>query len=165
MNIFFLDYDVTKCAQDHCDKHCVKMILETAQLLCGVHHLTPQVTPQVPYKLAHKNHPCSIWVRTSLSNYLYLCELGIELCKEYTSRYGKKHKSEEVIMWCVDNKPNISDLGFTSPPKAMPDEYKVSDVVQSYRNYYMGEKLKFAKWKNGHYPSWIKEKTRHMTGS
>ena len=82
MNIFFLDYDTQKCAQYHCDKHVVKMVLETAQLLCGVHHTTPQVTPQVPYKLSHKNHPCAIWCRESLSNYLYLCDLGLELCKE-----------------------------------------------------------------------------------
>lgn len=155
MNIFFLDYDVRQCAKDHCDKHCVKMILETAQLLCGAHHMTSQVAHQVPYKLAHKNHPCSIWVRHSLSNYLYLCELGIELCREYTERYGKTHKSEEVILWCVDNKPNIEDVGFTLPPKAMPDQYKEDDVVQSYRNYYNGEKIKFAKWKNGYRPIWL----------
>ena len=47
MNIFFLDFDTKKCAKYHCDKHVVKMILETAQLLCGVHHMTPQVAPQV----------------------------------------------------------------------------------------------------------------------
>ena len=157
MNIFFLDYDVKQCAKDHCDKHCVKMILETAQLLCSAHHMTPQVTPQVPYKLAHKNHPCSIWVRESLSNYLYLCELGLELCDEYTNRYGKRHKSQDVIEWCITNKANICDKGFTEPPKAMPEEYKVSDVVQSYRNYYNGEKIKFAKWKNGYKPVWLKE--------
>lgn len=170
MNIFILDYDVTKCAQYHVDKHVVKMILETAQLLCGVHHMTPQVNPtsyppsyppstdQIPYKLSHKNHPCSIWCRESLSNYLYLCELGLELCKEYTYRYGKRHKSQDVIEWCLTHKPNIKDLGFTEPAKAMPDEYKVKSVVESYRNYYMGAKSGFAVWKNREKPSWFKEK-------
>ena len=158
MNIFFLDYDVKKCAQYHVDKHVVKMILETAQLLCGVHHLTPQVTPQVPYKLSHKNHPCSIWTRESLSNYLYLCELGLELCKEYTYRYGKRHKSQDVIEWCVTNKPSIVDIGYTQPPKAMPDEYKVDSVVESYRNYYRGAKVSFAVWKNREKPFWFEEK-------
>ena len=155
MNIFFLDWDVNKCAKDHCDKHVVKMILETAQLLCGVHHMTPQVTPQVPYKLSHKNHPCAIWTRSSLSNYLYLCELGLALCKEYTYRYEKRHKSQDVIEWCLINKPKIKDIGFTEPPKAMPDEYKVSDVVESYRNYYRGAKMGFAVWKNGYKPEWL----------
>ena len=166
MNIFFLDWNVKKCAEYHCDKHVVKMILETAQLLCGAHHMTHQVptkyppstvqvTDQVPYKLSHKNHPCAIWTRDSLSNYLYLCDLGLELCKEYTYRYGKRHKSQEVIEWCLSNKPNITDKGFTLPPKAMPDEYKVVDVVESYRNYYNGAKKDFAKWKNREIPEWF----------
>ena len=155
MNIFFLDYDTQKCAQYHCDKHVVKMVLETAQLLCGVHHMTPQVTPQVPYKLSHKNHPCAIRARESLSNYLYLCDLGLELCKEYTYRYGKRHKSQEIIEWCLTNKPQIVDKNFTTPPKAMPDEYKVSDVIQSYRNYYIGAKKSFCNWKNRQIPEWF----------
>lgn len=162
MNIFILDWDVKKCAQYHVDKHVVKMILETAQLLCGVHHMTPQVTPQVdpsshdqiPYKLSHKNHPCAIWARESLSNYLYLCELGLELCNEYTHRYGKRHKSLDVILWCISNRPNILDKGFTEPAKAMPDEYKVKDVVESYRNYYRGAKNGFASWKMRDIPHW-----------
>ena len=157
MNIFFLDDDPTMSAQYHVDKHVVKMILETAQLLCGVHHATAPDNTYVPYKLSHKNHPCSIWARTSLSNYLYLCELGLELCKEYTYRYGKRHKSQDVIEWCLINKPNVPDVEFTEPAKAMPDEYKVGDVVQSYRNYYMGAKSGFATWKNRQKPFWFEE--------
>jgi hypothetical protein len=153
MNIFLLDYDVKKCAQSHVDKHVVKMILETAQLLCGVHWVTDSQST-APYKLSHKNHPCAIWTRESLSNYLYLCELGLELSYEYTYRYGKRHKSQDVIEWCIVNKPNIEDKGFTEPAKAMPDEYKVADAVQSYRNYYMGAKSDFAVWKNREMPEW-----------
>ena len=158
MNIFILDLDVKKCAQYHVDKHVVKMILETAQLLCGVHHVTAHDTAHVPYKLSHKNHPCSIWCRESLSNYLYLCELGLELCKEYTYRYGKRHKSQDVIEWCLINKPNIPDIEFTEPAKAMPDEYKVKSVVESYRNYYIGAKSGFAIWKNREKPFWFEKK-------
>jgi hypothetical protein len=163
MNIFYLDEDPTMSAQYHVDKHVVKMILETAQLLCGVHHVTSQITDQVPYKLSHKNHPCAIWARTSLSNYLYLCELGLELCKEYTYRYGKRHKSQEVIEWCLIYKPNVPDVEFTEPAMAMPDEYKVGDVVQSYRNYYMGAKSGFATWKNRQKPFWFEEKVLSLS--
>ena len=157
MNIFFLDENPTMSARYHVDKHVVKMILETAQLLCGVHHtVNPSSSHQVPYKLSHKNHPCAIWTRESLSNYLYLCELGLELCKEYTYRYGKRHKSQDVIEWCITNKLKIVDKGFTEPPKAMPDEYKVNDVVESYRNYYREAKSGFAVWKNRETPKWFK---------
>lgn len=159
MNIFFLDWDVEKNAQYHCDKHVVKMILETAQLLCGVHHVTAHDTTHdtahVPYKLSHKNHPCSIWARDSMSNYLYLCEIGLALCEEYTYRYGKRHKSQEVIEWCLMNKPQIQDIGFTTPPKAMPDEYKTEDVIESYRKYYLGAKKTFLTWKERKVPEWV----------
>jgi hypothetical protein len=158
MNIFFLDENPTLSAQYHVDKHVVKMILETAQLLCGVHHVTAHDSTHVPYKLSHKNHPCSIWCRESLSNYLYLCELGLELSKEYTYRYGKRHKSQDVIEWCLINKPNIPDIEFTDPAKAMPDEFKVDSVVESYRNYYMGAKSNLAVWKNREKPFWFEKK-------
>jgi hypothetical protein len=160
MNIFFLDEDIKKCAQYHVNLHTTKMCVEYAQLLCGVHHMTDHDTDHdtdhVPYKLSHKNHPCAIWVRKSLSNYLYLCELGLELCNEYTYRYGKRHKSQDVILWCILNRPNIPDVGFTEPAKAMPDEYKVDSVVESYRNYYKGAKSGFANWKGRETPKWFK---------
>lgn len=152
MNIFYLDEDPAKCAQYHVDKHVVKMILETAQLLCSVHWMNGV---EAPYKLSHKNHPCAIWVRNSLSNYLYLCELGLELGKEYTYRYEKTHKSMEVIHWCIDHKPHIFDKGFTEPPKAMPDHFKTKSVVESYRNYYIGAKKGFASWKKRDIPEWF----------
>jgi hypothetical protein len=153
MNIFFLDFDTKKCAQYHCDKHVVKMILETAQLLCGAHWV---IGNEAPYKLSHKNHPCAIWTRTSLSNYLYLCDLGLELCKEYTYRYGKRHKSQDVIEWCLINKPNIHDVDFTSPPLAMGDEFKIeNNVIESYRNYYREGKKLIVSWKNRVIPSWF----------
>jgi len=162
MNIFFLDENPKLSAQYHVDKHVVKMILETAQLLCSVHHVTDQVNDQVndqvPYKLSHKNHPCAVWARQSLSNYLYLCELGLELGEEYTHRYGKRHKSIEVVLWCILNRPNIPDIDFTQPAMAMPDEFKTDSVVESYRNYYMGAKINLASWKNREKPFWFGKK-------
>jgi hypothetical protein len=130
------------------------MILETAQLLCGSHWVTGS---EAPYKLSHKNHPCSIWVRESIENYNWLCQLGIYLCWEYRYRYGKTHKSYEIIVWCCDNKPNIpKNPNFTQPPQAMPEGYKVyGDSVQAYRNYYMGEKRSFSNWKNREVPLWF----------
>ena len=156
MNIFFLDENPTLSAQYHVDKHVVKMILETAQLLCSVHHVTDQVTDQVPYKLSHKNHPCAVWARQSLSNYLYLCELGLELGKEYTHRYGKRHKSIDVINWCIINKPNLIENGdITEFALAMPDECKIGNSVESYREYYIKHKQSISSWKHRETPYWF----------
>ena len=88
MNIFALDNDVKVAAQWHVDKHVVKMPLETAQMLCTARHELGEKPESIPYKVAHKNHPCTIWCRTSSENYDWLCDLGMVLCKEYTYRYG-----------------------------------------------------------------------------
>ena len=156
MNIFVLDYDPKSCAQMHCDKHVVKMILETAQLLCGVHHMTDSQCT-IPYKLSHKNHPCSIWARECVENYVWLCDLGLELCEEYTYRYGKKHKSQEIIEWCLLNIPKIKENGTVTDFKlAMPDECKIeNNPILSYRKYYIDFKKDFAKWKNRDVPNWF----------
>jgi len=156
MNIFVLDKDPVKCAQYHNDKHVIKMILETAQLLCSVHH---SVNPDnnAPYRATHLNHPSAIWARESIQNYNWLIELGIELGYEYTHRYGKHHKSIEVIEWCASNIPDIPhDIGLTPFALAMPEECKIgNDAVASYRKYYKTEKLHLAEWKNRDIPEWF----------
>ena len=154
MNIFYLDRSVIKCAKYHCDKHVVKMILETAQLLCTAHWATGGTAP---YKPTHLNHPSAIWVRQSEENYIWLCMLGRELCHQYTRRYNKIHKTSEILTWCVDNRPDLPKGTFTEPPLAMPDECKIADsAILSYRNYYMTEKRGICTWKNQNPPSWFK---------
>ena len=153
MNIFVLDLDPQKCAEHHNNKHCIKQILESVQLLCGVHWVTGS---ESPYKLSHKNHPCSIWARQCIENYVWLCDLTKELCREYTFRYGKKHKSEQVLEWCMINQPNLPVNGDITPfALAMPDECKIGDAVESYRNYYMTSKRNLADWKNREIPYWF----------
>jgi hypothetical protein len=154
MNIFVLDNEPVKCAKYHNDKHVVKMILETAQLLCGVHWVEGS---EAPYKLSHRNHPCAIWTRECIDNYVWLCQLGLALCNEYTYRYEKTHKSQAVIEWCYDNLPRLpKKTGITPFALAMPIECKVGDAVESYRTYYMVEKRDIASWKNREIPFWYK---------
>ena len=157
MNIFILDLDVKKCAQYHVDKHVVKMILETAQLLCGVHHVTGHDTGHVPYKLSHKNHPCAIWARESLTNYLYLCELGLELCNEYTYRYGKTHLTDTKLRVLLNEIPNNITLGsYSEPPQCMPEDVKVqNDSISAYHKYYANYKKGFAVWTDRPVPQFM----------
>ncbi len=144
MNIFFLSFNARIAAEHHCDKHVVKMILETAQLLYSAHWLTdPSRLPAGAYKLSHMNHPCAIWTRESLANYLWLCDLGYWLCQEYRFRYGDKtHKTERHIDWLRANPPAIKDVGVTTIRLAMPDEYKRPNPVEAYQTYYVENKLK-----------------------
>ena len=158
MNIFFLDEEPHLAAQYQCDKHVVKMILESAQLLCTAHHEHPYYDfPENFYKKTHVNHPCSKWARTTNCNYDWLVNHALELCLEYTHRYGKKHKSQDVIEWCFWHYPNIEEGILTEPAQAMPDEYKVpGDAVTAYRRYYIEDKMKNIKcvWTKRSQPKW-----------
>lgn len=151
MNIFYFSRDTKENAQMHCDKHVVKMILELTQMLCTNLILSGK---KAPYRATHKNHPSTVWARESLSNTKYVHELVNELHNEYQNRYGKTHKSA-LVAESLDL-PNIEDKGFTDPPKCMPDEYKVDCVVESYRNYFNGEKQHIAQWKNKT-PEWFRK--------
>lgn len=150
MNIFILDNDPVKAAKQQCDKHVVKMVLETAQMLCGTY-----CSNISPYKTTHYNHPCSIWSRQSKENYMWLIQHGLSLSAEYTERYGKVHKSQQVIEWCRDNMNMLTfeETGLTPFAQAVPEEYKNEDPVVAYRSYYLGEKAYMAKWKQNK-PEW-----------
>jgi len=135
MNIFYLDRDPHEAARLQCDRHVVKMILETAQLLSTAHNELDG--GQIAYKSTHKNHRSAVWVRQSRHNYRWLRRHREALGDEYTRRYGKVHatiqKHSETLMWPPNN---IPDGGFTDPPQCMPDECKRPDAVQGYQVYY-----------------------------
>lgn len=174
MNIFYLDSNVTKCAEYHNDKHVVKMILEYAQLLSTAHRvldgkeyidassgrkikrwrLEDTSLEAHLYKATHINHPSAVWVRQSNNNYNWLVCLFQSLLSEYTHRYGKIHSCDRLVYWLRKPPVNIPVGYKTQPTPAMPDEYKVPDSVQSYRNYYLGAKNNMAKWKNRPIPEW-----------
>lgn len=152
MNIFAVDANPEIAARQHVDKHVVKQILESAQMLSAVR--IKNGLP-APYKLTHKNHPCTIWAGESNANYDWLYDLFLCLLAEYTHRYGKIHACERL----VDQLRRDFDLGKdnqTPFATAMPDERKVpGDPVESYRQYYMNEKIYLANWKNRETPEWF----------
>jgi hypothetical protein len=147
MNIFYLDPDPAKAANYFYDKHKVKMILESAQMLCTAHHHYAELYDYktfVPYKKAHYNHPSTIWTRGNRSQYLWLYNHMLALGEEYTKRYNKKHltitKCKIPLMFIPKG---IPDGFFTEPPQCMPDEYKVpGDSLSAYWNYYEQDKVK-----------------------
>lgn len=154
MNIFYLDTDVDKCAEYHCDKHVIKMILETAQLLSSAHHVLGTPTPLM-YKKTHVNHPSAKWVRESIDNYMWAYDLFSSLSHQYFLRYGKVHKSySKLVTELVSPPSGLATTGFTHPPQCMPDQYKCKDTVEAYRNYYKGAKASFCTWKNSK-PEWF----------
>lgn len=180
MNIFVLDNDPMQAAQDHCDKHVVKMILESAQMLSTAHHLQfikqknlnfsdfksqrkitdfcrqeyPSFFNQI-YSASHVHHPCTQWTIQSIQNYQWLSNLALALCDEYEKRYKKEHKCKTVITFLSGIMPLLPNLNLTPFAIAMKNEYKISNnPIECYRNYYLKDKIRFAKWNYSSQPSW-----------
>lgn len=160
MNIFFLDQDPVLAAQYHCDKHVCKMIVEYAQLLSTAHHVLDgeacKFKDQI-YKKTHENHPSAVWAREGLMNYYWLYSLFWNTCSEYEKRYNKVHKTKALLKNLKFYPRNIVQKLMVDPPQCMPDQYQCNDVVQAYRNYYLGDKARFAKWKYTAPPPWWPE--------
>ena len=157
MNIFYLDPNPKFAAQMQCDKHVVKMILESAQLLSTAKNILDPENPG-PYKTTHKNHPSAVWVRQSGWNYNWLFLHYVALCDEYYYRYGKIHKTASHLQQLSNHPKNIPDTSFINfgpPPQCMPDEYKIpGDTVLAYRKYYKYGKAHLLKYTKREMPYW-----------
>lgn len=145
MNIFYLSSDPKEAAILQYNKHVVKMILETAQLLCTAHHVLGEEnnynTEYVPYKTTHKNHPSAIWVRSNDKAYRWAYQHMLELGEEYTKRYNKVHLTITKCKDILKSLPkNIPSTKWEDPPQCMPEEYKHDSSIKAYWNYYIGEK-------------------------
>jgi len=153
MNIFILDDNIEQCAQYHCDQHVVKMILESVQMLCTALNKKGYTTP---YKSTHVKHPCVLWAEESFSNYLWLKDLANALNAEYKFRFEKESDHKSILVLGKIAEYSFEDHGLTEFPQAMPDEYKIKgDAIQAYRQFYVGEKMGFAKWTKRPKPNWI----------
>jgi len=173
MNIFVLDYDIEKCAKYHVNSHVTKQISEYSQILSTNIYLTTGHTVQAKdqelfYKLypkckhtilpTHENHPVTVWARKSKQNFQWLIKLLDELHKEWLFRYNHpKDKIHASYYKFIDGyvEPNLPDIGMTSFVLAMPDRYKNKCAVQSYRDYYIGDKQKLLKYKKREIPEWL----------
>lgn len=182
MNVFYLHNKPEICAKQHNDKHVVKMIVEYAQILSTAHRmLDGEVYYEMSknnrkiqrfflnderekhlYKACHYNHPSTKWARQSNNNYTWLYTLWYHLCKEYTHRYGKIHKTDADLRDWLHLVPNRIPVGYlTQPPPAMkkfPQCIVEGDSIQSYRNYYKVAKASFNIWTKRDAPEWIVEK-------
>lgn len=158
MNLFILDEDPELSAQYACDKHVVKMPLETCQMLCAAHHVLNPNSPYLPllYKLTHRNHPCSKWVRFNVANYMWTYMFWHYQCEEYTYRYGKTHLSWSKYSILLGSPPPLISAGQrTAFALAMPEQYMSPEPVDAYRAYYKAEKAHILQYTNRDMPEWL----------
>lgn len=178
MNIFALDQDPKVAAEMQVDRHVVKMILETAQLLCTAHRILdgkpfagktktgrnvkrwemPDAQDDMRlYSATHINHPSAVWCRQTSGNYEWLYRHFQALCLEYNHRYGKYHKCQGLLWDRLSVCPYNIPRGELQPfSVAMAEQYVVSkDPVVNYRNYYKKGKTHLHKWTNREVPLWM----------
>lgn len=149
MNIFYTNSDPIQCAHEHCTMHRNKMIIEYAQTLSAAHHIldNDQAIKGI-YKLTHKNHPSSIWVRESVAHYGYVLAMALELCNMYENDTGKIHKTYNTLINLLQPPVNIKSKPFKVPPISAPDKYKMlvvlgADIDHAYQEYLNS---KFEEW-------------------
>ena len=179
MNIFFVNKDPVQAATNLVDRHVIKMILESAQLLSTAHRvldgrivegksktgrnvkrwILDDGRDTVVYQATHINHPSAVWCRESVENYNWLVDHFHALMDEYTFRYNKTHKCKGELSFQLSTPPkNLQTYDMTIMPCAMADEYKISnDPIINYRNYYKLGKIDLHHWTNREPPEWIYE--------
>ena len=167
MNIFFLSLIPIEIAEMSCDQHVIKIQLEICQMLYTAWHFSNEeeyINQHAPftkdrkrrgYRPAHKRHPMTMWVASSLENYTFACEIGLALTNEYTKRFGKVHTCAEHLTWLMKHHPSHfeerkSETAYYSQegiPECMPEPYKSESIVDAYQMYYMMEKMQFARYR------------------
>ena len=184
MNLFILDTDPVKAAQLQCDKHVVKMIVESAQMLSTAHRMLDGVLKRAPsksgktlskhwtlpderedvlYKAVHAAHPCTVWTMRSNNNYTWHWIHFAALCDEYTHRYGKVHSTDKLLRERLKELPRNIEVWYkTQFPLAMkanPECMFPDDPVKSYRMFYQTKQERFKMaWTNREVPEWFKYK-------
>lgn len=184
MNLFILHEDPIIAAQLQCDKHVVKMIVESAQMLSTTHRMLDGTLyyelsknnrkvkryrlnddrEAVLYKAVHFNHPCTVWTRESLQNYQWHYKHFIALCDEYKYRYGKVHATDTLLRHYLyappSNIPSVGQTDFKLAMKSNPECMFPEDPVKSYKLYYQTKQDRFKMaWTNRKVPEWFNVKT------
>jgi hypothetical protein len=178
MNIFYVNSDPEVAARSMVDRHVVKMILETAQLLSTAHRVIDGEeyvgqsqsgrkakrwrlsgnADAIMYSATHINHPSAVWVRENSANYAWLYDHLLSLGREYTYRYGRTHLTIDKLKDILKDAPeNIEQSNvMTKMPSCMDKQYIVSlDPIINYRNYYNYGKTDLLRWSTRPPPQWI----------
>lgn len=168
MNIFFLDRDPYLAASYLHDKHVVKMISESCQLLSvwaskyeGDHK--EELTDLPWTKLSHQNHPCALWLDDRLGNVQWLARHLDGLLYQYLIRFKNRDNFERAREIRDKLLPWFNHWVWVfmgTPPQCMPEEYQVPgglqcNAVEAYREYYRKEKLPARYTEPSSEPAWV----------
>mgnify|MGYP001165722913 FL=1 len=187
MNIFVLNKDPVIAAQEQCDKHVVKMIVESGQMLSTAHRMLDGSVSRRPsksgktmikyydhptldnvlYKAVHHGHPCTVWTMESICNYIWHYKHFVALCDEYMYRYGKRHLTDtllrDILMTPPMRIPRVERTQFKLAMGSNP-ECMLECPVESYRAFYQTKQDRFSMtWTSRPVPSWFEVKSERSS--
>lgn len=184
MNIFILDNNPITAAQLQCDKHVVKMIVESAQMLSTAHRMLDGYVEKRAsksgkrminywvhpdsfmedklYKAVHHGHPSTVWTMETYENYNWHYEHFVGLCDEYKYRYGKVHGTDtllrDVLAKHPQNIPMIEQTPFKLAMKDYPECIALGNAVEAYRAFYQTKQDRFKMaWTKRSIPEWFQK--------
>lgn len=139
MNIFALDDSPINSARWLHDRHVVKMIVESCQLLstaCKVDGaiIDSYENARIPwgnrlYKVTHANHPSAVWARESKHNFVWLTLHLSELLREYHRRFpGRRHKCDDLRITFAAFAGHLIRSGFYTSSKGGPLEHSFAAI-------------------------------------
>jgi len=185
MNIFILSEErepllhYKQQAMFHLDRHVVKMIAESTQMLvtslvttynAGKLAAAPQIANSMPCKplsASMTKHPCTQWACASIEHFNYLACLALQLCHEHRYRYPLS--AEHAYMpWLQALVTELTRLGL-GPEADLPTQFAIAVknvnkrsiaadhllALDTYRDYYVRDKRSFATWKKRMKPVWF----------
>lgn len=170
MNIFALHEDPRIAAQFNCDKHISKIILEIAQMLANCFDEetlqdAPKTQKGTVRKHSYYNHPVSIWMRETISNYIWSIEhaFGLEEERHYRG-FTTPHFSIDFIRWASNNldRSVVKYGDLTDFAVAIAQDkhcrtitnFNSLNSIEKYRLYYIHDKP-FATWTKRETPHWF----------
>ncbi|UCM93089.1 pyrimidine dimer DNA glycosylase/endonuclease V [Candidatus Tisiphia endosymbiont of Melanophora roralis] len=164
MNIFITNICPILSAQALDNKRVLKMIVESAQLLSTAIFCNSQIVYPDIYKPTHLKHPCTIWASSNRNNWFWLSEHLIALCHEYTHRYHKKHKTQQLISNLLKYSSHLIDdnnmtpfVNCTKSDYLQIDFSNHSNTFKAYQQYltvkWNNDIIK-PKWTNRSIPKW-----------
>lgn len=155
MNIFFSDPDPVVAAKNLCDLHVIKMMTETAQILCTVHRILDGVQGQIIkkgklvnykytlnkldengkepilYLASHVGNRFVEWAMESVDNYEWLYKHLLALVAEYKCSSGKTPKVCSILHLLHKPPSNIIRIGLTQKPLSE----NIPDGIDTYQKY------------------------------
>lgn len=160
MQLPIFDTDPIESALQSPDAWLKKLPVEVCQMLATCYTTDELANAPLTAKgtvrsnKSHPHHPIVKWVQASQANFIWAWEYAYAAIIEAFER-GIIKKAHHMLFldWVLDNLPTFPQQTCTEFVK--PKGYEYLSIVDSYRTYFLDNKLHLAQWSNRDVPEWF----------